>query len=265
MRLKIAIALLLAFAASFPASFAASKKVSLPGPSAKDWPCRENFSIVQGEDSDITAFAKKYKVPPLILLAWNPVLAEEGRVRRYREKRVRGRLARQPVNILICREPFLRTPLGTYESPYKLVLSRFAGIYTYPWAELGSRWRADVPPGKRVRMAPETCLTFARKPHKMRLRLSLPAPARTEKALNDVARTFGVSQAVINALNAKALQRGYLTREDVVFLPYPRIIGVEEEEEDEPAAEGEKKEEEAGPAESIAPPGTIEPSGEETD
>lgn len=265
MRLKIAIFLLLGLAAFFPLSQAASKKVSLPGPSATDWPCRENFRIVPGEDSEITAFAKKYKVPPLILLAWNPVLAEEGRVRSHREKRVRGRLKRQPVNILICREPFLRTPLGQYESPYKLVLSRFAGIYTYPWAELGSRWRADVPPGKRVRMAPETCLTFARKPHRMRLRLSLSAPARTEKALNDVARTFGVPQAVINALNAKALQRGYLTREDVVFLPYPRIIGVEEEE-DESAAEGEKKEEEAsGPAEAIAPPGTIEPSGEETE
>lgn len=261
MRLKLAIFLLLGLAAFFPLSQAASKKVSLPGPSATDWPCKENFRIVPGEDSDITAFARKYKVPPLILLAWNPVLAEEGRVRSHREKRVRGRLARQPVNILICREPFLRTPLGQYESPYKLVLSRFAGIYTYPWAELGSRWRADVPPGKRVRMAPETCLTFARKPHRMRLRLSLSAPTRTEKALSDVAKTFGVPQTVINAINAKALQRGYLTREDVVFLPYPRITGVEEETE---AEEG-KPEPDKEPAQSIAPPGTIEPSGEETE
>lgn len=261
MRGKIAILLIAAVvAAAFSASFAASKKVTLPGPSASDWPIRENFRIVQGEDSDIVSFAKKYKVPPLLLLAWNPVLAEEGRIRAYREKRVKGVVTKEPVKILLCRAPFLRTTLGSFESPYKLVLSRFAEIYVYPWAELGSRWRADVKPGTRVRMAPETCLTFARKPRKMRLRLGLPEPSRTPEALADVAKTYGIDVSVIYALNRKALERAYLTREDVVFLPYPKISGMEDDEADE-----EEKEPETQPKATIAPPGSVEGGGEETE
>jgi hypothetical protein len=241
-------------------SRAESKKTVLPGPSADSWPCRDNFRIVDGVDSDIVTFARKEKVPPLLLLAWNPNLAEEGRVRRFREKRINGVLAKEPVKILICNAPFLRMPLASFESPYKLVVSRFAQIFTYPWAELGSRWRADVPPGKRTRMGPETCLTFARKPYRMRLRLDLAAPTRTQRAIMDVARVYGIPLSLVEAMNAKTLRRGFLTREDVIFLPFPKVNGIDGQEEDETeAANG------ASETEAVAPPGSLEPSGEETE
>ncbi len=247
-------AVLLAILAAILAA-AADKphRVVLPGP--ESWPCQANFRIVDGADMGIVEFAKKNGVPPLMLLAWNPVLSEEGRVKRFRETRAGGRTVRSKVRILLCREPFLRIPLGDFESPYKLVLKTFAEIYPYPWAELGSRWRADVPPGKRVRMGPETCLTFARKPRKMRLRLDLPAPERTQLAVEETARVFGLAPAALAALNPKAMTRAFLTREDVLFLPFPRLAT-----DTEPLEDGEGVRE---PVEPPTPADSLEPAGGE--